>query len=114
MVYPNNGIFGTPLAVAATYVYMFVLFGVVLFHSGGGEFFIGVAKSVAAGTRGGAAKVTVVACGLFGMITGSPTSGAVTVGAFTIPLMKRMKYSAVDSGAITAGAPRGGSTMPPP
>ena len=60
MVYTINGKFGTPLAVAATYVYMFVLFGVVLFHSGGGEFFIGVAKSVAGGARGGAAKVSVV------------------------------------------------------
>ena len=113
MVYTINGIFGTPLAVAATYVYMFVLFGVVLFHSGGGEFFIGVAKSVAGGARGGAAKVSVVACGLFGMITGSPTSDTVTTGSFAIPLMRRMKYSAVDAGAITAVAATGGSIMPP-
>ncbi|HLA38403.1 MAG TPA: TRAP transporter large permease subunit, partial [Candidatus Glassbacteria bacterium] len=113
MVYTINGIYGTPLSVAATYVYMFVLFGIVLFHSGGGEFFIGLARSVAAGARGGAAKVAVVACGLFGMISGSPTSDTVTTGTFTIPLMRRMGYRAVDAGAIVAVAATGGGIMPP-
>ena len=113
MVYTLNGIMGTPLGVAATYVYMFILFGVVLFHSGGGEFFLELAKSIAGGARGGAAKVAVVACGLFGMISGSPTSDAVTTGTFTIPLMKRMGYRAAEAGAIVAVAATGGSIMPP-
>ena len=113
MVFTINGIFGTPLAVAATYVYLFVLFGVVLFHSGAGEFFISLAKSLASGARGGAAKVAVISCGLFGMISGSPTSDAVTTGTFTIPLMKRMGYKAAEAGAIVAVAATGGSIMPP-
>jgi len=113
MAYTLNGIMGTPLGVAATYVYMFVLFGVVLFHSGGGEFFLELAKTIAGGTRGGAAKVAVVACGLFGMLSGSPTSDAVTTGTFTIPLMKRMGYRASEAGAIVAVAATGGSLMPP-
>ena len=113
MVFTINGIFGAPLAVAATYVYLFVLFGIVLFHSGGGEFFISLAKALAAGSRGGAAKVGVISCGLFGMISGSPTSDAVTTGTFTIPLMKRMGYRSVEAGAIVAVAATGGSIMPP-
>lgn len=113
MVFTINGVFGAPLAVAATYVYLFVLFGVVLFHSGAGEFFVSLAKSLAAGARGGAAKVAVISCGLFGMISGSPTSDAVTTGTFTIPLMKRMGYKAAEAGAIVAVAATGGSIMPP-
>jgi TRAP transporter 4TM/12TM fusion protein len=113
MVFTINGIFGAPLAVAATYVYLFVLFGIVLYHSGAGEFFISLAKALAAGARGGAAKVAVISCGLFGMISGSPTSDAVTTGTFTIPLMKRMGYKAVEAGAIVAVAATGGSIMPP-
>lgn len=113
MVYTINGVLGAPLAVAATYVYLFVLFGIVLYHSGAGEFFISLAKALAAGARGGAAKVAVISCGLFGMISGSPTSDAVTTGTFTIPLMKRMGYGAAEAGAIVAVAATGGSIMPP-
>lgn len=113
MIYTLNGVMGTPLGVAATYVYMFILFGVVLFHSGGGEFFLNVARSLAGSARGGAAKVAVLACGLFGMLSGSPTSDAVTTGTFTIPLMKRAGYRAAEAGAIVAVAATGGSIMPP-
>lgn len=113
MIYTINGIFGAPLAVAATYVYLFVLFGIVLYHSGAGEFFVSLAKALAAGSRGGAGKVAVISCGLFGMISGSPTSDAVTTGTFTIPLMKRMGYRAAEAGAIVAVAATGGSIMPP-
>ena len=113
MIYTINGVYGAPLAVAATYVYLFVLFGIVLFHSGAGEFFISLAKALAAGARGGAAKVGVISCGLFGMISGSPTSDAVTTGTFTIPMMKRMGYRPAEAGAIVAVAATGGSVMPP-
>jgi len=113
MVFTINGVFGAPLAVAATYVYLFVLFGVALFHSGAGEFFMGVAQALAARARGGAAKVAVLSCGLFGMFSGSPTSDAVTTGTFTIPFMKRVGYTPVDAGAIVAVAATGGGIMPP-
>ena len=113
MVFTINGVFGAPLAVAATYVYLFVLFGVALFHSGAGEFFVGLAQSLAARARGGAAKVAVISCGLFGMFSGSPTSDAVTTGTFTIPFMKRMGYRAAEAGAIVAVAATGGGIMPP-
>ena len=108
-----DGLMGTPLGVATTYVYMFILFGMVLFHSGGGEFFINLARGVVGNARGGSAKVAVFACGLFGMISGSPTSDAVTTGTFSIPLMKRMGYGSTDAGAIVAVSATGGSIMPP-
>ena len=113
MIFTINGVFGEPLAVASTYVYLFILFGVLLHHSGGGDFFIDLAKLVAARTRGGSAKVAVVSCGLFGMISGSPTSDAVTTGAFTIPLMRRAGYGPVEAGGTVAAAAAGGSIMPP-
>ncbi|MDA2934555.1 TRAP transporter fused permease subunit [Acidobacteria bacterium AH-259-D05] len=113
VAYTLDGLMGTPLGVATTYVFMFILFGMVLFHSGGGEFFINLAKALVGGARGGSAKVAVFACGLFGMISGSPTSDAVTTGTFSIPLMKRMGYGATDAGAIVAVAATGGSIMPP-
>jgi len=113
MAFTLDGLMGTPLAVAATYVYMFILFGMFLFHSGGGEFFISLAKTLVGGSRGGSAKVAVFASGLFGMISGSPTSSAVTTGTFTIPLMKRMGYDSTDASAIEAVASTGGSIMPP-
>ncbi|MEE8583725.1 MAG: TRAP transporter fused permease subunit, partial [Acidobacteriota bacterium] len=112
-VFTINGIFGAPLGVAATYVYLFILFGVLLHRSGGGDFFVDLAKFVAARTRGGAAKVAVVSCGLFGMLSGSPTSDAITTGTFTIPLMRKMGYSANSAGSIVAAAATGGSIMPP-
>ena len=99
--------------MAATYVYLFILFGVLLHRSGGGDFFVDLAKFVAARTRGGAAKVAVVSCGLFGMLSGSPTSDAITTGTFTIPLMRKMGYSANGAGSIVAAAATGGSIMPP-
>lgn len=113
MVYTGNGIYGAPLAVAASYVYLFVLFGAMLYRSGAGEFFIALASAAARGGRGGAAKVAVVASALYGMISGSPTSDAVTTGTFTIPLMRRMGYGAVQAGAIVAVSATGGSIMPP-
>ena len=113
MIFTINGVFGSPLAVASTYVYLFILFGVLLHRSGGGDFFIDLAKLVAARTRGGSAKVAVVSCGLFGMISGSPTSDAVTTGTFTIPLMKRVGYRPVLAGGIVAAAATGGSITPP-
>ncbi len=113
MAFTLDGLMGTPLGVATTYVYMFILFGMVLFHSGGGEFFINLAKGLVGSARGGSAKVAVFASGLFGMISGSPTSDAVTTGTFSIPLMKRMGYGATDAGAIVAVSATGGSIMPP-
>ncbi len=109
----NGGLFGTPVAAAALYVYLFVVFGKVLQASGGGQFFFDLAASVAGRLRGGVAKIAVVSSGLFGMISGSPTSDVVTTGSITIPMMKRLGYPAHAAAAIETVASVGGSFLPP-
>jgi TRAP transporter 4TM/12TM fusion protein len=113
MVYTMDGIPGTPLGVAATYVYMFVLFGVVLNASGAGVFFFRMATAVAGHLVGGPAKISVIASAFYGTMSGSPTANVVTTGSFTIPLMKRVGYTPSFAGAVEAAASTGGSLLPP-
>lgn len=109
----NGGLFGTPVAAAALYVYLFVVFGKILQASGGGQFFFQLAASVTGRLRGGVAKVAVVSSGLFGMISGSPTSDVVTTGSITIPMMKRLGYPPHAAAAIETVSSVGGSFLPP-
>ena len=109
----GEGIFGTPLTVAATVIVLYVLFGAFLDKSGGGKFFIDLANSLTGSFRGGPAKVAVVSSGLMGSISGSAVANVATTGAFTIPLMKKMGYKPHVAGAIEAVASTGGQIMPP-
>jgi TRAP transporter 4TM/12TM fusion protein len=113
MVYTTDGIMGLPARVAATYAFMFVMFGVVLYYAKGADFFFDIAASISGGRPGGPAKVAVVSSGLYGMISGSPTADVVTTGSVTIPAMKRLGYSPAVAGAVETSASTGGSIMPP-
>ena len=113
MAYTYDGILGTPVGVACTYVFMFVLFGQVFNAAGGGNFFFRLAASIAGRMRGGPAKISVIASALYGTLSGSPVSDVVTTGSITIPLMKRLGYGADFSGAVSASACAGASLMPP-
>lgn len=113
MVYTLDGIPGTPLGVAATYVYMFILFGVVLNASGAGVFFFRLATSIAGHLAGGPAKIAVISSAFYGTMSGSPTANVVTTGSFTIPLMKRVGYAPAFAGAVEAASSTGGSLLPP-
>ncbi|MCW5772813.1 MAG: TRAP transporter fused permease subunit [Rhodospirillaceae bacterium] len=113
MVFTTDGIFGLPVRVAATYAFLFVLFGTLLFFAKGSDFFFDFAAAIAGRHPGGPAKVAVVSSGLYGMISGSPTSDVVTTGSITIPIMKRLGYRGAVAGAIEAAASTGGSIMPP-
>lgn len=113
LAFTFNGIWGSPMAVASTFVFLFVLFGSFLSKSGCGDFFFDISNAIAGGSTGGGAKVAVVSSGLFGMISGSPTANAVTTGAFTIPMNKKLGYSPVFAASIEAVAATGGSIMPP-
>jgi TRAP transporter 4TM/12TM fusion protein len=113
MVYTTDGIMGLPARVAATYAFMFVLFGVVLYFAKGADFFFDVAAAISGGKPGGPAKVAVVSSGLFGMVSGSPTADVVTTGSVTIPAMKRLGYGGAVAGAVETAASTGGSLMPP-
>ncbi|MGI6142802.1 MAG: TRAP transporter permease [bacterium] len=109
----TEGIFGTPLAVSSTYVFLFILFGAFLDKTGVGRFFIDLAFALTGHMRGGPAKAAVVASGLMGSISGSSVANTVTTGAFTIPLMKRVGYKPHFAGAVEAAASTGGQIMPP-
>jgi len=109
----TEGIFGVPLGVAATYVFVFVLFGAFLEVSGGGSFFIDLAHALTGRLAGGPAKTSVIASGLMGSVSGSAVANVVATGAFTIPMMKRIGYRPEVAGAIEAAASTGGQLMPP-
>ena len=113
MVYTTDGIMGLPARVAATYAFMFVMFGTFLYYAKGSDFFYDFAAAISGRQVGGPAKVAVVSSGLYGMISGSPTSDVVTTGAITIPMMKRLGYKPAVAGAIEVAASTGGSVMPP-
>lgn len=109
----TEGVFGVALGVSASYIFLFVLFGSLLEKAGAGNYFIKVAFSLLGHMRGGPAKAAVVSSGLMGMISGSSVANVVTCGTFTIPLMKRVGYSAEKAGAIEVAAGVDGQIMPP-
>jgi len=113
MTIMENGIYGAPLEVAATYAFLFVLFGSFYEKSGGGRLFFDLASGVTGRMRGGAAKACVTASGLYGSVSGSPTADVATTGPLTIPIMKKMGIPAARAGAIEATASSGGAMLPP-
>ncbi|MDR0440667.1 MAG: TRAP transporter permease [Candidatus Accumulibacter sp.] len=109
----TEGIFGTPLEVSSTFVFMFILFGAVLEKTGVGKFIIDLSLALAGWASGGPAKVTVVASGIMGTVSGSSVANVCTVGMFTIPLMKSVGYRPHFAAAVEAAASTGGQIMPP-
>lgn len=109
----TEGIYGIPTGVVATYVFHFVLLGFFISRTGLGQLFIDIAMSVAGWSAGGPAKVAVISSGLLGMISGSSVANVVTVGTFTIPLMKKIGYKADFAGGVEASASTGGQITPP-
>lgn len=113
LAFTTDGIFGAPIRVALTYVFLFGLFGTFLSRTGGGDFFFDAAAAVSGKSPGGSAKVAVVSSGLYGTISGSPTADVVTTGSITIPMMKKLGYSGAMAGGIEVAASTGGSILPP-
>jgi len=109
----TSGIFGTPLGVAVTIIITYIIFGRLMQEAGAGQWFISLAMSVAGWARGGVAKSTIVASGLFGMITGSPSSEVATIGSITIPMMISTGFPPKVAAGIEAVAGTGGQFMPP-
>lgn len=112
-LYSDTGIFGTALAAASSFVFLFILFGSFLNKFGCGEVFIDLATGLAGHTRGGPAKVAVMSSALFGSVAGSSIANVAATGSFTIPLMKRIGYRPEFAGAVEAAASTGGQIMPP-
>jgi TRAP transporter 4TM/12TM fusion protein len=109
----QEGIYGLPMGVAATYIFMFVLFGAFLEVTGAGKFFIDMAYAATGRKAGGPAKAAVLASAGMGSISGSAIANVVTTGAFTIPLMKKLGYRPAQAGGIEAAASTGGQITPP-
>ncbi|PIC70295.1 C4-dicarboxylate ABC transporter permease [Sporosarcina sp. P16b] len=109
----NQGVFGIPLGVSASYIVLFVVFGAMLEKSGAGNMFLDLAMGLVGRFRGGAAKVSVVASALFGSISGSQVANVVTTGVLTIPLMKRAGYKPTYAAAVESVASTGGMILPP-
>ncbi len=109
----TNALLGTPLIIIFTVVVIFIFLGQVLLRSGGSDFFTDLAAAIMGHSRGGSAKIAVVASGMFGSISGSAVSNVASTGVITIPLMRQGGYSPRVAGAIEAVASTGGQIMPP-
>ena len=109
----TSGIWGTVTGVSATVVAGFLIFGAILYYTGGGEIFVDLAKAVAGRSYGGPAKVSCISSALFGTISGSAVANVVVDGVFNIPLMKRLGYRPEFAAAVEATASTGGQIMPP-
>lgn len=113
MYFTLNGVFGTPLGVSSTYIFLFILFGAFLEKTGVGRLFIDLANAIAGKRIGGPAKVAVISSALQGTVSGSSVANTVSTGSFTIPAMKRLGYKPEFAGAVEAAASTGGQIMPP-
>ena len=109
----TEGVFGIALGVSTSFVFLFVLFGALLDKAGAGNYFIKVAFSLLGHLRGGPAKAAVVASGMTGLISGSSIANVVTTGTFTIPMMRRVGFSAEKAGAVEVASSVNGQIMPP-
>ncbi len=109
----TEGVFGNALGVSASMVFLFVLFGSLLEKAGAGNYFIKVAFSLMGHMRGGPAKAAVVSSAATGLISGSSIANVVTTGTFTIPLMKRIGFSAEKAGAVEVASSTNGQLTPP-
>ena len=113
MAFDTNGILGIPMAVAATVIVTFILFGNLLGVTGGSKFFTDAALLGMGRFRGGSMKIAVLASALFGSVSGSAVANVVATGVVTIPMIKRDGYPAHKAAAIEAVASTGGQLMPP-
>ncbi len=109
----GEAIFGIPISVSVSFIFLFVLFGAILDTAGGGKYFLNLAFALVGKMRGGPAKAAILASGLTGMISGSSVANTVTTGTFTIPIMKKTGLPAVKAGAVEVAASVNGQIMPP-
>ena len=113
LYFTTEGVFGIPLGVSSTFIFLFILFGAYLEATGLGKFFIDLANAIAGWSSGGPAKVAVISSALMGTVSGSSVANVVGTGSFTIPMMKKLGYHKNFAGAVEAASSTGGQLMPP-
>lgn len=109
----TEGVFGVALGVSTGMVFMFVLFGSLLDAAGAGNYFIRTAFAGLGHMRGGPAKAAVISSAMTGLVSGSSIANVVTTGTFTIPLMKKVGFSAEKAGAVEVASSTNGQLTPP-
>ena len=109
----GEAIFGIPIDVSVSFVFLFVLFGALLDRAGAGKYFLDLAFAMVGKYRGGPAKAAILASGMTGLISGSSIANVVTTGVFTIPVMRKTGFPAIKAGAIEVAASTNGQIMPP-
>ncbi|GAB6086911.1 TRAP transporter permease [Alkaliphilus crotonatoxidans] len=113
MIMGPDGILGTPLYTSASYLFYFIMFGVLFSACGGGQLLIDIGMKFSDKSSSGPAKAAVISSGLMGMVSGSAVANVSTTGVMTIPMMKKVGYEPEQAGAIEAIASTGGQIMPP-
>ncbi|ARI79102.1 TRAP transporter permease [Halobacillus mangrovi] len=113
MFFSSSSIFGIPIQISSTYIYLFLFFGVILVKTNIGQFFNDIALRLTGRYTGGTAKAAVAASGLQGMVSGSSVANTVGSGSFTIPMMKNAGFKPHFAAASEASASTGGQLMPP-
>ncbi|PYZ93564.1 C4-dicarboxylate ABC transporter [Salipaludibacillus keqinensis] len=113
LFFTSDAIFGTPIQISSTYIYLFLFFGVMLTKTGVGQYFNDLAFGATGRFTGGTAKAAVAASAMQGTVTGSSVANTVASGSFTIPMMKRAKFRPEFAAAAEASASTGGQIMPP-
>ena len=109
----GEAIFGIPIDVSVSFVFLFVLFASLLDRAGAGKYFLALSFAMVGKLRGGPAKAAILASGITGLISGSSIANVATTGVFTIPVMKKTGLSAIKAGAIEVAASTNGQMMPP-
>jgi TRAP transporter 4TM/12TM fusion protein len=113
LFFTTEGVFGVPIGVSSTFIFLFILFGAFLEKTGLGQFFIDISNAIAGWASGGPAKVAVIASAMEGTVSGSSVGNVVGSGSFTIPMMKKLGYKPEFAAAVEATASTGGQIMPP-
>ncbi len=108
-----EAIFGIPIDVSVSFVFLFVLFGALLEKAGAGRYFLNLSFAMVGRFSGGPAKAAILASGMTGVVSGSSIANVVTTGTFTIPVMKQLGMPATKAGAIEVAASTNGQLMPP-
>lgn len=112
-LYSTGGVYSIPLGTTCYYVYIFILFGTIMQYCGTSDFFVNLAKSLTAGSRGSVGKMPLLSSMLFGTVSGAAVANVVLTGSITIPTMKKSGFEADTAGAIEAVCSTGGQLMPP-
>ncbi|MCC6919199.1 MAG: TRAP transporter fused permease subunit [Alphaproteobacteria bacterium] len=110
-----EGIFSTPLDVAATFIVLFTIYGAVLERGGAGKFFIDWAFALFGKTPSPSAPGrAVVGSGfLLGTVSGSGVATTVTLASIAWPMLRRSGYPPHIAGGLLSSAGIGATLSPP-